>query len=191
MTIDDAFAFSCLLCGNCCRWEADGAVSDNLLSGADVIRMAAYLGLTPGAFAERYGCAVFDPALNLTVEKLKKNPDGSCALLQKGRCIAYACRPRTCALFPLIRGYSFDERRASIAEEYFSIGSPGLNHKCGRAELLSVRGWLAKNGAPANDEADRLWFIKLWRYYTRAIEASLTDESLRRVFMDLYGFTYH
>ncbi len=193
MTIDDSFAFSCNLCGNCCRWDAGGGVSDNLLSGADIIKMAAHLGMTPGAFAGRYGCAVYDPALKLRVIKLKKNPDGSCILLREGRCIAYPARPRTCALFPLVRGYSFaldDGGLASIAEEYFSLSSPAPAHECGCDKLLRVREWLEQNGAPISDEADRRWYTKLWRHYTQAIDIPLSDELLNLAFNDLYKFIY-
>ncbi len=193
MTIDDAFAFNCTLCGNCCRWEADGnPASDNLLSGADINRMAAHLKLTPVDFAGRYGCAVFDPALKLKVVRLKKNPDGSCILLRDGRCIAYPARPRTCALFPLVRGYSFamDDGAVSFAEEYFSRGPKAPMHRCQSEEILSIREWLVKNGAPESDDADRRWFIKLWESHKKAIETPSTFELLERAFIDLYGFIY-
>ncbi len=187
MDLDDTFAFSCKLCGNCCRWEADGrSVSDNLLTGADVTRMAAHLGLTPGAFARRYARAVFDPALTKKVMKLRKRPDGSCILLHEGRCAAYPARPRTCALFPLVRGYRFalDENGAAAAAEYFSPGSPAPAHKCGVDAVFTVRGWLAKNGAPVHDEEDRIWFERLWRYYTGACGAHHHEQ----IFNNLYVF---
>ncbi len=194
MILDDEFAFNCTLCGNCCRWEAGGAVSDNLLSCADVIRMAAYLGLAPGAFAERYGCAVFDAALRLRVVKLKKLPDGSCALLQNGRCAAYPARPRTCALFPLVRGYSFstdESGNVSIASEYFTHVPRAPAHICVGAKVWTVREWIAANGVPERDDADRIWFTKLWRCYEQANENKiLAGDFYVQAFDDLYGHIF-
>lgn len=83
--------FSCSGCGECCRWT--GAV---LLTGSDLPRLAAYLGLSEQEFIDRHTRL----APNRRQLALLDQADGSCAFLEGNRCSVYAARPEQCRTFP-------------------------------------------------------------------------------------------
>ena len=87
----DERSFKCQKCGACCRWT--GHV---LLTAADVTRLAAAAGIPEEQFIERYTVL----ASNRCQLSLADGPDGSCVLLEKGRCLLYESRPAQCRDFP-------------------------------------------------------------------------------------------
>jgi Fe-S-cluster containining protein len=84
-------SFKCQQCGSCCRWS--GHV---LLSGEDIGRLSAAAGLSEEAFIARYTVL----AANRRQLSLADAPDGSCVLLEDGRCMLYEARPAQCRDFP-------------------------------------------------------------------------------------------
>ncbi|MDD3276249.1 MAG: YkgJ family cysteine cluster protein [Kiritimatiellales bacterium] len=84
-------SFKCRQCGTCCRWT--GHV---LLEPADIARLAAAAKLTEEAFIARYTAL----AANRRQLSLADAPDGSCVLLESGRCALYDARPAQCRDFP-------------------------------------------------------------------------------------------
>lgn len=84
-------AFTCRQCGNCCRWP--GHV---LLDESDITRLAVAADLPEDEFINRY-CVL---AKNRRQLSLADAPDGSCVLLQDGRCQLYEARPAQCRDFP-------------------------------------------------------------------------------------------
>jgi len=84
-------SFKCQQCGTCCRWS--GHV---LLTETDILRLAAAAGLSEEQFIERYTVL----AANRHQLSLADGPDGSCILLEKGRCALYEARPAQCRDFP-------------------------------------------------------------------------------------------
>jgi uncharacterized protein len=84
-------SFKCQQCGTCCRWT--GHV---LLTKEDVPRLAAAAGLSEEAFIDRYTVL----AANRRQLSLADAPDGSCVLLENGRCALYEARPAQCREFP-------------------------------------------------------------------------------------------
>jgi Fe-S-cluster containining protein len=87
----DKRSFKCRQCGTCCRWS--GHV---LLTNADITRLADAAGLTEDRFIERYTVL----AGNRRQLSLADQEDGSCMLLQDGRCSLYEARPAQCRDFP-------------------------------------------------------------------------------------------
>lgn len=84
-------SFKCQQCGTCCRWS--GHV---LLTDADITRLATAAGLSEEQFIARYTVL----AANRRQLSLADSPDGSCILLESGRCSLYDARPAQCRDFP-------------------------------------------------------------------------------------------
>ncbi|MFA7369176.1 MAG: YkgJ family cysteine cluster protein [Kiritimatiellales bacterium] len=84
-------SFKCQQCGTCCRWS--GHV---LLTEADICRLAAAAELSEVQFIERNTVL----AANRHQLSLADGPDGSCMLLEEGRCALYEARPAQCRDFP-------------------------------------------------------------------------------------------
>lgn len=84
--------YRCRRCGACCRWP--GYVR---LTGTEVDRIAAHLGLEPRAFVEQYTTVTVDRRSLTLVER----PDGGCILLtDDNRCRVHDVKPRQCQGFP-------------------------------------------------------------------------------------------
>ncbi len=83
--------FACSGCGTCCRWG--GSV---LLTEADAVCMAAFLGLTEAEFIDEHTRL----APNRQQLALLDQADGSCAFLEGNRCTVYDARPEQCRSFP-------------------------------------------------------------------------------------------
>jgi hypothetical protein len=109
------FRFACSRCGHCCS-SGSGHV---WLAAGEVERLAAALGATPAAFAERHVRAVADPRTGEPRLSLREGPDGRCALLTgRNTCTVYAARPEHCRAFPywpsvLGGGAGFEAARAT------------------------------------------------------------------------------
>ena len=84
-------SFKCQQCGACCRWS--GHV---LLTETDIARLASSAGLSEESFIARYTIL----AANRRQLSLADAPDGSCVLLENGRCTLYEARPAQCRDFP-------------------------------------------------------------------------------------------
>ena len=104
----------CRKCANCCK------VISPLLTGADIKRLAAHLGLTAAAFKTRF---------------LRDAGDGEglafntrpCPFLKDGACAVYDWRPRDCRSFPHLHKRDFVFRliqaveNASVCPIVFSV----------------------------------------------------------------------
>lgn len=84
-------SFKCRQCGVCCRWT--GHV---LLTGEDLVRLAAASGLSEEVFIDQYTVL----AANRRQLSLADAPDGACILLKDGLCSLYEARPAQCREFP-------------------------------------------------------------------------------------------
>ncbi len=83
--------WECDRCTACCRWP--GQVR---LTGAEITRIAAHLGLTEPEFIDRH------TRLNRqrTGLALKDRGDGACSFLDGGDCRIQAVKPQQCRDFP-------------------------------------------------------------------------------------------
>ena len=88
--------YECVRCTECCRWP--GQVE---LSGAEIARMAAFLGVGELEFIQIY--------TRLRLDRrglaLQDKADGECVLLEGRDCRVQPVKPRQCREFP--NGWNF------------------------------------------------------------------------------------
>ena len=85
----DGLRFECQKCGRCCRGEP-GVV---WVSKAEIEKISAHLGISPGEFRTKYVRRV---GFRLSLKELD---NGDCVLYQNG-CVVYPVRPAQCRTFP-------------------------------------------------------------------------------------------
>lgn len=108
----DRGGFTCLRCGDCCRWP--GHV---WLTPEDISALAARFGQSESEWIERFTVLT----RNRAGLSLRENTDGSCEFLEGGRCAVYEDRPGQCRDFP---------GRWSVASPCpGQEGSPGESHE--------------------------------------------------------------
>ena len=83
--------FDCTMCGDCCRGFGGTIVTEQ-----DIERIAAYIGVDPGSFADRY-CATSG-----SQRVLAQGEDGCCVFFDK-LCTIHPVKPRMCRAWPFIR----------------------------------------------------------------------------------------
>ncbi len=92
MTASTQPTFICACCGACCRWK--GYVR---LTPEEVDRIAAYLGVPPREFIERY-TEITPDRRSLT---LREHGNGTCVMLgEDGLCRIHEVKPNQCRTFP-------------------------------------------------------------------------------------------
>lgn len=85
--------FACRRCGACCRIK-DGVVR---VSDAEVVRIAAFLGMSEADFVARET----ELAPDRRSLMLRSRPDGACAYLaDDNRCRIHVVKPDKCRTFP-------------------------------------------------------------------------------------------
>jgi len=96
----------CTQCGNCCLTSTTG------VSGRDIERLAAHLGVTREQFIAEYTAKdAEEGGLNLRFSQ-----ESGCVFLEGKRCRVYEARPAICVRYPhLVRG------NGSIASRMWSI----------------------------------------------------------------------
>lgn len=111
----EGLRFECQRCGGCCRGEP-GYV---WVTGTDIERMAAALGLSPEQFARAHTRRV---GLR---RSLKELPGGDCVMWGGARrgCIVYEVRPIQCKTFP----FWPEHVRSQEAWDRLAAACPGLN----------------------------------------------------------------
>ena len=178
--LEDSFHFWCSGCGNCCRGRTNDIADTNIfLSGPDVARISSFLGVSSREVLEKYALAYMDEELGLTVYRLRARLDGSCSLLRGGRCTVYPARPRTCALYPLGRGMFFKLHKWEIVFDtcrYSLNQDREPNYKCGKEAIYTVSDWLAQNGVPEDDEADKAWYERLTKLSMAGKDVKAADK---------------
>ena len=86
--------FVCVRCGNCCRWSGCVKVTD-----AEIDAIAAFLGMPPEAFLDRWTELMPDRQGLTLIEKA----DGSCVFLEEGEpagCRIDPVKPEQCRRVP-------------------------------------------------------------------------------------------
>ncbi len=121
ISIDDTFKFSCsakVPCFNeCCR------DLNQFLTPYDILCLKNHLGMTSGAFLERYTTQHTGPETGLPVIALK--PDDAlklkCPFVTESRCSVYNARPSSCRMYPLARAVSRSRETGRITEHFALI----------------------------------------------------------------------
>ena len=157
--VDEPFRFHCTMCGKCCINR-----EDILLTPRDMYSMAKELQISPEELFKRY-CETYighDSCIPIVLLK----PRGSvkrCPLLKDRKCSVHKAKPGVCAMFPIGRCVTVDQKaaktvNAKIGEIQYVFTNPG----CGdNAETHTVREWLSEFGIPVEDEFFKLWHQKI------------------------------
>jgi hypothetical protein len=121
ISIDDTFKFSCsakVPCFNECCQDLN-----QFLTPYDILCLKNHLGMTSGAFLERYTTRHTGPETGLPVIALK--PDDAlklkCAFVTKAGCSVYIARPSSCRMYPLARAVSRCRETGKITEHFALI----------------------------------------------------------------------
>lgn len=120
--------FECKKCGNCCQGR--GGI---VLSGRDLTRLAAFLGMTEEDTAVTYG------EKSNGKLKIRTGEDGWCCFFRPNiGCIVHEGKPDICRAWPFFRGNLVDEVSFTLARDY----CPGIDRSAEfsvfRAEGLAV-----------------------------------------------------
>jgi len=84
--------YACTACGKCCTWHGYVRMNDR-----EIDRMAAYVGMTPDSFIQKYMTLTGDRRGLTLIER----PNGHCIFLAPpARCTVYPVRPKQCRDFP-------------------------------------------------------------------------------------------
>jgi len=124
ISIDDTFKFSCsaeVPCFNeCCR------DLNQFLTPYDILCLKNHLGMTSGAFLERYTTQHTGPETGLPVIALK--PDDAlklkCPFVTESGCSVYIARPSSCRMYPLARALSRSRDTGKVTEHFALIKEP-------------------------------------------------------------------
>ena len=121
VSIDDTFQFSCsakVPCFNECCQDLN-----QFLTPYDILCLKNHLGITSGAFIERYTTQHTGPETGLPVIALK--PDNAlklkCPFVTKAGCSVYNARPSSCRMYPLARAISRCRETGRIIEHFALI----------------------------------------------------------------------
>lgn len=189
--LDSKFTFTCMSCGNCCCDRSNQIPGTGIfLSGPDIQRMANHLHCSNIQFIDQYAKMYYDSEKRLTFCQLRmRKHDGSCCLLRKGKCQIYEARPRTCALYPLGRGFQFSVQDSEIMSfpDVYCINEPESNYECGTEKTYTVRQWLELNDVPIDDAEDRRWYQLVVELSEKAMKVPVRQAQFQRqAFFDLY-----
>ena len=105
---DQEFHFHCDQCGECCKNRVD-----ILLSPFDLCRMAKALNKPLPDVLQEYGNLYLGNTSKMPLVSLKMREDnGKCPfLMDDNRCKIHSNKPTVCALYPLGRGASREEKK--------------------------------------------------------------------------------
>ena len=145
---EDTFHFECEMCGKCCRNRDDPI----LITGADIYRIAKALGKATMDIVASHTKMYIGGTSHLPVLVLKERMDGSCSFLRNGRCTVQQNKPAVCALFPLGRYYSSQDKRFHYFVNPVSC-QPG--RKDGRSWTLQE--WLDEFKIEDGEDQARAW----------------------------------
>ena len=121
ISIDDTFKFSCsaeVPCFNeCCR------DLNQFLTPYDILCLKNHLGMTSGAFLERYTTQHTGPETGLPVIALKLDDalKLKCPFVTESGCSVYDSRPSSCRMYPLARAISRSRETGKVTEHFALI----------------------------------------------------------------------
>ena len=157
ISLDDTFKFSCsaqVPCFNeCCR------DLNQFLTPYDILCLKSYLGMTSGAFLERYTTRHTGPETGFPVITLKPGEALKCPFVTESGCRVYDSRPSSCRMYPLARAVSRSRETGKITEHFALIKEPHCRGFEQRT-TQTVRQWIENQKlAEYNEMNDRLMEI--------------------------------
>lgn len=143
--IDETFRFGChsgVPCFNACCRDLN-----QFLSPYDILRLKNRLGMTSGAFLEKYTASHDGPESGLPVITLK--PGGreqkTCPFVAARGCSVYEDRPSSCRIYPLARAVSRN-RKTGKTTEHFAILRESHCRGFSEGSIQTVREWVERQG---------------------------------------------
>ena len=185
--VDEPFRFHCDQCGKCCINR-----EDILLNPRDVYNMAKEVGQEPKDVFALYCEYYIGSDSRFPLVRIK--PRGSikrCPLMKDRKCSIHKAKPTVCALFPIGRCISFEQKKEKLTTEdiTYIFTNPG----CGdTSESHTVREWLGEFGIPIEDIYFLLWndilmkFSAIFRQAEKKVSPSLMDKAWDLTFIKLY-----
>ena len=185
--VDEPFRFHCDQCGKCCINR-----EDILLNPRDVYNMSKELVQEPKDIFALYCEYYIGSDSRFPLVRIK--PRGSikrCPLMKDRKCSIHKAKPTVCALFPIGRCISFEQKKEKLTTEdiTYMFTNPG----CGdTSESHTVREWLGEFGIPIEDIYFLLWndiLMKLsaiFRQAEKKVSPSLMDKAWDLTFIKLY-----
>jgi hypothetical protein len=153
MEMDDTFQFECGECGRCCHGH-----DDINLTGHDIYRIAIKLRMPMAAVVDKFAHMYVGCDSKMPVAMMKQRFDDSCPLLSLGRCVVHDHKPVTCAIFPMGRMISNEDRQI----RYF-LQESDPNGLCKRGSTTyTLRSWLEKFNLTTCDEDTFAWYDALF-----------------------------
>jgi uncharacterized protein len=99
--------YECQRCTACCRWPGEVRLTEE-----EIRRMAAFKGLSEGAFIQRFTRVRADRQGLALLDK----PNGECVVLEGIDCAVQPVKPRQCRDFPNLWNFpGFEEECKAIA----------------------------------------------------------------------------
>ena len=117
-----------------------------VLTPYDILRLKNRLGVSSGAFLERYTKASADPTTGLPVVRLKMEAGGAhhCPFLAPAGCSVYSDRPGACRLYPLGRVAATQHENRG-PRYYFQVREPHCQGWQAKKEW-TIPEWLSDQG---------------------------------------------
>ena len=184
ISIDDTFKFSCsaeVPCFNeCCR------DLNQFLTPYDILCLKKHLGMTSGAFLERYTTQHTGPETGLPVIALK--PDDAlnlkCPFVTESGCSVYNARPASCRMYPLARAVSRSRKTGKVTEHFALIKEP---HCRGfeQETTQTVRQWIENQKIAVYNEMNDL-LMEIISMKNHTIPGPLDMKSSHSFYIALY-----
>lgn len=134
-------AFTCRLCGHCCRGRGGIVVAEQ-----DLARLCEFLAMTPQEFEQAYG--------ERRSGKLHVRPgeDGLCIFFKEDQgCAVHPAKPRICKAWPYFRGNLLDEESLTLAKDF----CPGIPQEQCHADFVHEGlAYLAREGLIGTQSPD-------------------------------------
>ena len=185
--IDEPFRFHCDQCGKCCINR-----EDILLNPRDVYNMAKELGQEPKDIFALYCEYYIGDDSRFPLVRIK--PRGSikrCPLMKDHKCSIHKAKPTVCALFPIGRCISLEQKKENLTAEdiTYILTNPG----CGdTSESHTVREWLGEFGIPLEDSYFLMWnnmlmtLSAIFRKAEKRVKPATMDHAWDLTFIKLY-----
>ena len=176
---DRPFPFSChpdVPCFNaCCRDLVQ------FLTPYDILRLKQGLGLSSGAFLERYTALHDGPRTGLPVVVLRPatGPERTCPFVRPRGCAVYPHRPSSCRIYPLARAVTRCRDTGRLTEHYALLEEAHcLGHRGN--ENWTAETWTADQGLVEDHRVNDLFLEIIGRKHPTG--AQPLDLARRRLF---------
>ena len=132
-------AFSCKMCGHCCKGKG------GIVSPSDLKRLCATLRMEEEEVIRQFGEYVG------TKLKIRVGEDGYCIFFREGKgCIVHEGKPSICKAWPFFRGNIEDPVSLHLAKDF----CPGIPKEISHADFAAQgKRYLQENGLLASDRS--------------------------------------